>query len=141
MFGLGLVLAGSGLVGVSSGAYEGRLAAFGGGPNVYGCNMSILALATARLVFDDRRWVRRPAANIVQLARAARAQWKIENECFNTLKNQGYHLGHNFGHGHQHLPEAFFVLNLLAFFMHQIFQLVDGLYQRVRTFFSSRRTF
>ena len=37
--------------------------------------------------------------------------------------------------------QALFVLNLLAFFMHQIFELVDGLYQRVRTFFSSRRAF
>ena len=36
---------------------------------------------------------------------------------------------------------AFFTLNLLAFFMHQIFELVDGLYQQVRTFFSSRRAF
>ena len=81
------------------------------------------------------------ADNIVQLVRAARARWKIENECFNTLKNQGYHLEHNFGHGDQHLSETFFTLNLLAFFMHQIFELVDGLYQRVRTFFSSRRAF
>ena len=81
------------------------------------------------------------ADNIVQLVRAARARWKIENEGFNTLKNQGYHLEHNFGHGHQHLSEALFTLNLLAFFMHQIFELVDGLYQRVRTFFSSRRAF
>lgn len=79
--------------------------------------------------------------NIVQLVHAARARWKIENEGFNTLKNQGYHLEHNFGHGHQHLSEALFTLNLLAFFMHQIFELVDGLYQRVRTFFSSRRAF
>ena len=47
------------------------------------------------------------------------------------LKNQGYHLEHNFGHGDQRLSEAFFVLNLLAFFMHQIFDLVDGQYQRV----------
>ena len=81
------------------------------------------------------------SANIVQLVRAARARWKIENEGFNTLKNQGYHLEHNFGHGDQHLSEVFFTLNLLAFFMHQIFELVDGLYQRVRTFFSSRRAF
>ena len=79
--------------------------------------------------------------NIAQLVRAGRARWKIENEGFNTLKNQGYDLEHNFGHGHQHLSEAFFVLNLLTFFMHQIFELVDGLYQRVRTFFSSRRAF
>ena len=35
------------------------------------------------------------ADNIVQLVRAARARWKIENEGFNTLKNQGYHLEHN----------------------------------------------
>ena len=79
--------------------------------------------------------------NIAQLVRAGRARWKIENEAFNTLKNQGYHLKHNFGHGDRHLSEALFVLNLLAFFMHQIFELVDGLYQRVRTFFSSRRAF
>ena len=79
--------------------------------------------------------------NIVQLVRAARARWKIENEGFNTLKNQGYHLKHNFGHGDRHLSEALFVVNLLAFFMHQIFELVDGMYQRVRTFFSSRRAF
>ena len=57
--------------------------------------------------------------NIAQLVRAARARWKIENEAFNTLKNQGYHLKHNFGHGDRHLSEAFFTLNLLAFFMHQ----------------------
>ena len=56
--------------------------------------------------------------NIAQLVRAARARWKIENEAFNTLKNQGYHLKHNFGHGDRHLSEALFVVNLLAFFMH-----------------------
>ena len=28
-----------------------------------------------------------------------RSRWKIENETFNTLKNQDYHLAHNFGHG------------------------------------------
>ena len=76
------------------------------------------------------------AANIAQLVRAGRARWKI-----NTLKNHGYHLEHNFGHGHQHLSAAFFVLNLLAFFLHQIFELVDGLYQRVRVGFGSRREF
>ena len=80
-------------------------------------------------------------ANIAQLVGAARARWKIENEAFNTLKNQGYHLKHNFGHGDRYLSEAFFVLNLLAFFLHQIFELVDGLYQQVRTFLSSRRAF
>jgi hypothetical protein len=80
-------------------------------------------------------------ANIVEVVRGARARWKIENEGFNTLKNQGYHLEHNFGHGKQYLSESFFLLNLLAFLMHQIFQLVDGLYQIARARFSARREY
>ena len=68
LFGLGLVLAGAGLVAVSSSGYEGRLAAFGGGPNVYGRNMGLLAIASVRLVVDDRRWVRRPAAVVTPIA-------------------------------------------------------------------------
>ena len=30
--------------------------------------------------------------NVEQMTRAGRCRWKIENECFNTLKNQGYHI-------------------------------------------------
>ena len=33
--------------------------------------------------------------NVKELIEIARARWKIENETFNTLKNQGYHLEHN----------------------------------------------
>ena len=33
-----------------------------------------------------------------------------------------YHLEHNFGHGDKYLSEAFLVLNLLAYFMHQTFE-------------------
>ena len=79
--------------------------------------------------------------SVEQLVRAARARWKIENENFNTLKNHGYHLEHNFGHGASYLSEVFFVLNLLGFFMHQIFALVDELYQQARAGFSARREF
>lgn len=78
---------------------------------------------------------------VAQLVRAGRARWKIENENFNTLKNHGYHLEHNFGHGKNHLSEAFFVLNLLAFFTHQIFAMVDSLYQQARAGFSARREY
>ena len=63
------------------------------------------------------------SANIVQLVRAARARWKIENEGVNTQP------GLPPISGDQHLSEAFFTLNPIAFFMHQIFELVDGLYQ------------
>ena len=76
--------------------------------------------------------------NVEKLVRGARARWKIENEGFNTLKNHGYHLEHNFGHGKKYLSEAFFVLNILAFFMHQIFELVDELYGQARAGFSAR---
>ena len=76
--------------------------------------------------------------NAVELVKCGRARWKIENECFNTLKNQGYHLEHNFGHGQKNLSYNFFLLNLLAFFMHQIFELTDPLYQKCRAKFSSR---
>ena len=44
--------------------------------------------------------------NVYQFMRGARARWKIENETFNTLKNQGYHFGHNFGLGKQHLQNS-----------------------------------
>ena len=64
------------------------------------------------------------------MVRGARARWKIENE--------GYQLEHNFGHGKQYFSEAFFVLNILAFYVHQIFELVDELYRQARAGFSAR---
>ncbi|MBW1864315.1 MAG: hypothetical protein JRI64_01460, partial [Deltaproteobacteria bacterium] len=80
--------------------------------------------------------------NIVMLVKAGRARWKIENETFNTLKNQGYHLEHNFGHGHKNLSMIFFMINLLAFYVHQILDFTDPLYQKVRyTKFTSRKEF
>ena len=75
------------------------------------------------------------------ITRGGRARWKIENESFNTLKNQGYHLEHNFGHGGKYLSEAFFLLNLLAFFFHQIFELTDECYRQARARFSARKEY
>jgi len=79
--------------------------------------------------------------NIKKLVVGGRTRWKIENENFNTLKNQGYHVEHNFGHGKKNLSYNFFLLNLLAFFMHQIFELTDLLYQNCRNTFSARMEF
>jgi len=82
------------------------------------------------------------ADNIVELVKAGRCRWKIENETFNTLKNQGYHIEHNFGHGKKHLSMVFFLLNLLAFYVHQILALTDRFYQRLRyEKFTSRKEF
>jgi hypothetical protein len=77
--------------------------------------------------------------NIQELVRIGRCRWKIENETFNTLKNQGYHIEHNYGHGKKHLSFNFFLLNLLAFFMHQIFELTYTVYQELRKKFGSKR--
>jgi hypothetical protein len=77
--------------------------------------------------------------NVEELVRIGRCRWKIENETFNTLKNQGYHIEHNFGHGKKGLSFNFFLLNLLAFFMHQIFELTDSVYQQLRQKFGSKR--
>lgn len=57
---------------------------------------------------------------LMRLMRAGRSRWKIENETFNTLKNQGYHFEHNFGHGNAHLSTVMANMMLLAFFIDQI---------------------
>ena len=64
---------------------------------------------------------------------AARTRWKSENENNNVLKNYGYHLEHNFGHGQQYLSMILVLLNLLAFLFHTALDLCDAVYRRVRT--------
>lgn len=70
--------------------------------------------------------------NIAKIARGGRARWKIENETFNTLKNQGYNFEHNYGHGNKNLSTVFVFLMLLAFFIDQILEFADLTYQKVR---------
>jgi hypothetical protein len=60
------------------------------------------------------------ADNVEQIARMARARWRVENECFNTLKNQGYEFEHNYGHGKQYLSSTLAALMMLAFLVDQI---------------------
>ena len=67
--------------------------------------------------------------NAFDLMRGGRARWKIENETFNTLKNQGYHFEHNFGHGKNHLSVVFAMLMMLAFSVDQVQQLSCRLFQ------------
>ena len=59
---------------------------------------------------------------VYKVMRGGRARWKVENETFNTLKNQGYHFEHNFGHGYKHLSTVFANLMFLAFFIDQVQQ-------------------
>ena len=72
---------------------------------------------------------------------AARTRWKSENENNNVLKNYGYHLEHNFGHGEQYLAMVLVMLNLLAFLFHTVLDLCDEQYRRVRAELATRQTF
>jgi hypothetical protein len=69
--------------------------------------------------------------NVFDLMRGGRARWKIENETFNTLKNQGYNFEHNYGHGKQNLSVNFALLMMLAFLVDQVQQLAFPLFQAV----------
>jgi hypothetical protein len=77
--------------------------------------------------------------NVYDIMRGGRARWRIENETFNTLKNQGYNLGHNYGLGKKHLSEIFVRLMMLAFMVDQLQQLCCPLFQAARKSCSSRR--
>jgi hypothetical protein len=78
--------------------------------------------------------------NAYQLMRGARTRWKIENETFNTLKNQGYHFEHNYGLGHKYLSTNFILLMMLAFLVDQTQQLCCTLFQSVWKKLGSKRS-
>ena len=72
------------------------------------------------------------ADNVAETVRAGRARWKVENETFNTLKNQGYHLEHNYGYGKKHLSTVFATLMMLTFLMDQVQEACCRYFQEVR---------
>jgi hypothetical protein len=75
------------------------------------------------------------------LTECGRARWKIENERNNVLKNHGYNMEHNFGHGEEHSCEIYCLLNLLSFQFHGIPQLIDEEYGNARCSFGRREAF
>lgn len=81
------------------------------------------------------------ADNVSGLVAAGRARWKIENENNNVLKNRGYHLEHNFGHGKKHLSSLLLTMNLLAFGLHTLLEVTDESYRLVRRAVGARRKF
>jgi len=70
--------------------------------------------------------------NVLKIAKAGRARWKIENETFNTLKNLGYKFEHNYGHGKKHLATIFCMLMMLAFLIDQIQEVSCSLFRRCK---------
>ena len=79
--------------------------------------------------------------NVAELAACGRSRWKIENETFNTLKTKGYNLEHNFGHGREHLSALLATMNLIAFAMHTVADLVDAAWKAARAAVGTRKRF
>ncbi len=77
-------------------------------------------------------------SNAYLIMRGGRARWKIENETFNTLKNQGYHFEHNYGLGKKNLSLVFAMLMMLAFLIDQTQQLSCKLFRAVWTKLKSK---
>ncbi len=81
------------------------------------------------------------AESVYRIMQGGRARWKVENETFNTLKNQGYQFEHNFGHGEKHLHTVFAFLMMLAFLIDQIQEAACGMFQAALKSMKSRRAF
>lgn len=79
--------------------------------------------------------------NVADIVKEGRSRWKTENENNNTLKNHGYHLDHNYGHGKKNLSNVLATLNLIAFLLHTILALTSEAYQKIRVKLGARKKF
>jgi hypothetical protein len=79
--------------------------------------------------------------NVAEIVACGRARWKIENEGFNVLKNHGYELEHNFGHGQKFLAMTLAALNLLAFGWHSVLELLEPPWRTAREAAVKRTSF
>jgi|SaaInlStandDraft_5_1057022.scaffolds.fasta_scaffold30753_1 hypothetical protein len=103
----------------------------------YDYRVNVIEYTETKKSGKQRRWswvtkLTITPANAYKIMRAARSRWKIENETFNTLKNQGYNFEHNFGHGNEYLCSVMMMLMLLAFLIDQVQQLCCKNYQKAR---------
>lgn len=78
-------------------------------------------------------------SDYLHYVRGGRSRWKIENETFNTLKNQGYHYEHNYGHGEKNLSIVLMLLMFLAFLVDQVQQICCPLFQETLKKLGTRR--
>ena len=65
----------------------------------------------------------------------------MENENNNTLKNHGYDLAHNYGHGKEYLSQNICSLNILAFLFHTVQGFEDKNHIKARALIGTRREF
>lgn len=107
------------------------------------CEVTVVRESTGERLYHNA-WITShelTPETVEQVADAGRARWKVENEGFNVLKNQGYAFEHNFGHGHQHLSTVLLTMLFLAFLFHSVLHLTWPLYQALRQALGARRNF
>lgn len=56
-------------------------------------------------------------------------------------QHEGYHFEHNFGHGSHNLANVLATLNILAFLLHAVQELLSPAYQCLRQALGARKTF
>jgi predicted XRE-type DNA-binding protein len=77
--------------------------------------------------------------HVLHLMRGGRARWKIANATCNTLKHQGDHVEHTYGHGVQHLSGVLAMLRMLACLVDQTQQWCWAWFRAVWTKLGSKR--
>jgi len=99
--------------------------------------------AKGKVTYDNAFVTSLPVARdtVAELVACARARWKVENESFNVLKSNDYHLEHNFGHGKQNLAMMFAAMNLLAFAVHTACDCLEQIWIKARTAKRGRKRF
>src|SRR3977135_2771515 len=70
--------------------------------------------------------------NVAEIAACGRGRGKMAHESFNVMKNHGYELEHNYGHGETFLAMTLATLNLLAFAWHTALELLEPSWQTAR---------
>lgn len=76
--------------------------------------------------------------NVEKISMGGRTRWKIENETFNTLKNRGYNLEHNYGHGDHNLSYNFIMSMFLAFLVDQVQELSCLKFRKILSYLESK---
>lgn len=107
------------------------------------CEVTVINEKTEKIIYQNN-WITNHKItenNVEKIVKAGRSRWKVENEGNNVLKNHGYNLEHNFGHGENHLCELLLSLNLLAFLFHTVLDLVNYTYQKLRELLVTRTSF
>jgi hypothetical protein len=111
--------------------------------NVNWCELTIAREDTGEQLYKNA-WITDfevTETTVAAIVRDGRSRWKVENENNNVLKTKGYHLEHNFGHGSQYLASLLLSLNLLAFLLHTVLDLVDEKYRLIRQALRTRQKF